>query len=133
MKFYGSGGFLDSSSIPETEPGSNGIITLKVTVDEGPQYHMGKLEILAGKEIAARLRAEWQMTEGSTYDNTYIRKFIEQNSSLLPEGVTARDARQVMNCPEGVVDVSLALDPREGKSELPVKSIPCESHNDQSK
>lgn len=133
MKFYGSGGFLDSSSIPETEPGSNGIITLKVTVDEGPQYHMGKLEILAGKEIAARLGAEWKMTEGSTYDNTYIRKFIEQNSSLLPEGFTARDARQVMNCPEGVVDVSLALDPREGKSELPVKSIPCESHNDQSK
>jgi hypothetical protein len=94
---------------------------------------MGKLEILAGKEIAARLGAEWKMTEGSTYDNTYIRKFIEQNSSLLPEGFTARDARQVMNCPEGVVDVSLALDPREGKSELPVKSIPCESHNDQSK
>jgi len=133
MKLYGSSGFLDSSSIPETEPGSNGIITLKVTVDEGPQYHMGKLEILAGKEIAARLRAGWKMTEGSAYDNTYIRKFVEQNSSLLPEGFTARDARQVMNCPESIVDVSLALDSQEGNSELPVKSIPCESHNYHSK
>lgn len=132
MKLYGSSGFLDSISVPETVPGSNGIITLKVTVDEGRQYHMGKLEILAGKEIAARLRAEWKMTEGSAYDNTYIRKFVQQNSSLLPEGFNAADAQQVVNCPERLVDVSLALDPQEGKSELPVKSIPCESHNDQS-
>ena len=133
MKLYGSSGFLDYSSIPETEPGSNGIITLTLTVDEGPQYHMGKLEILAGKETAARLRAEWKMAEGAAYDSTYIRKFIEANGSMLPEGFTAGDARQVMSCPESVVDVSLALDPREGKSELPVKSIPCESHNDKSK
>ena len=132
-KLYGSSGFLDYSSIPETEPGSSGIVTLTLTVDEGPQYHMGKLEILAGKETAARLRAEWKMAEGSVYDNTYIRKFLEQNSDLLPEGFTARDARQVINCPESVVDISLALDPREGESELPAKSIPCESHNDKSK
>lgn len=94
---------------------------------------MGKLEILAGKETAARLRAEWKMAEGSAYDSTYITKFVEKNNSLLPEGFTARDARQVMNCPEGVVEVSLMLDPREGKSELPVKSIPYESHHDQMK
>jgi hypothetical protein len=36
-------------------------MTLAVTVVEGPQYHMGELEIVAGKETAARLRAEWKM------------------------------------------------------------------------
>lgn len=132
-KLYASRGFLDFTCIPETVPASNGTITLRLTVDEGSQYHMGKLEILAGEKTAARLRAEWKMAEGSAYDSTYIGKFIEKNSSLLPEGFTAGDARQVMNCPEGVVEVSFMLDPREGKSELPVKSIPCESHDDQTK
>jgi len=132
-KLYASRGFLDFTCIPDTEPASNGTITLNLTIDEGSQYHMGTLEILAGKETAARLRAEWKIAEGSAYDSTYIRKFIEKNSDLLPKGFTAADARQVMNCPEGVVEVSLMVDPREGKSELPVKNIPCESQHDQTK
>jgi outer membrane protein assembly factor BamA len=132
-KLYASKGFLDFTCIPDTEPSSNGTMTLAATVVEGPQYHMGKLEIVAGKETAARLRAEWKMAEGAAYDSTYIGKFVEKNSSLLPEDFTAGDARQIMNCPEGVVEVSLMLDPREGKSELPVKSVPCESHHDQTK
>lgn len=132
-KLYGSKGFLDFACIPDTEPSSNGTINLKLTVDEGTQYHMGKLEILAGKETAARLRAEWKMVEGTAYDSTYIRKFIEANGSLLPEGFSVRDTRKVMNCPEGVVAVSLMVDPREGKSELPSKDIPCESQHDPTK
>jgi outer membrane protein assembly factor BamA len=132
-KLYASKGFLDFTCIPDTEPSSNGTITLKLKVDEGTQYHMGKLEILAGKETAARLRAEWKMAEGIAYDSTYIKKFIEANGSLLPEGFSVRDTRQVMNCPEGVVALSLMVDPREGKSELPVKNIPCESQHDQTK
>lgn len=132
-KLYASKGFLDFTCIPDTEPSSNGTITLKLTVDEGTQYHMGKLEILARKETAARLRAEWKMAEGTAYDSTYIRKFIEANGSLLPEGFSVRDTRQVMNCPDGVVALSLMVDPREGKSELPVKNIPCESQHDQTK
>jgi outer membrane protein assembly factor BamA len=132
-KIYASKGFLDFTCIPDTEPSSNGTIILKLTVDEGTQYHMGKLEILAGKETAARLRGEWKMAEGTAYDSTYIRKFIEANGSLLPEGFSVRDTRQVMNCPEGVVALSLMVDPREGKSELPVNNIPCESQHDQTK
>jgi len=132
-KLYASKGFLDFTCIPDTEPSSNGTITLKLTVDEGTQYHMGKLEILAGKQTAARLRAEWKMAEGTAYDSTYIKKFIEANGSLLPEGFSVRDTRQVMNCPEGIVALSLMVDPREGKSELPVKNIPCESQHDQIK
>lgn len=132
-KLYGSSGFVDFFCIPETQPLSDGTMTLKVTVSEGPQYHMGKLEILAGKEIAARLRAEWKMAEGSTYDSTYISKFVGKNHSLLPDGFTAADVRQLFNCPEALVEVSFIIDPREGTSELPLKNIPCESHHDQSK
>jgi outer membrane protein assembly factor BamA len=108
-------------------------MTLTLTVSEGTQYHMGKLEIRAGKETAARLRAEWKMAEGSTYDSTYVRKFVEANHSLLPEGFAAGDVRQLFNCPEAVVEVSLIIDPGEGTSEPQVKTIPCESHDDKSK
>jgi len=132
-KLYVSKGFLDFTCIPDTEPSSNGTIALKLTVDEGTQYHMGKLEILAGNETVARLRAEWKMAEGTAYDPTYIKKFIEANAGLLPDGFSVRDTRQVMNCPEGVVALSLMVDPREGKSELPVKDIPCESQHDHTK
>jgi outer membrane protein assembly factor BamA len=130
-KLYGSNGFLDYTAIPDVEPSSNGTMTLTVTVDEGPQYHMGKLEILAGREIAARLRTEWKMTEGSVYDNTYARKFVEENHRLLPDGFTAEDVRQVSNCPAAAVEVSMVIDPQEGTPGPPTKNIPCESGHDQ--
>ena len=131
-KLYGSSGFMDFVGIPETQPSSNGIMTLKVKVDEGPQYHMGKLEILAGKETAARLRSEWKLAPGSTYDSTYITKFVEKNHSLLPESFTAADVRQRFNCPEAVVEVSFEIDPQEGTSDPPAKNIPCESQHAES-
>ncbi len=132
-KLYGSSGFLDFVLTPDTEPSSNGTMSLKVEVVEGPQYHMGKLEIAAEKNAAARLRAEWKLAEGTPYDATYITAFIEENRSLLPEGFTAGDARQVFNCPEALVEVSLMVDRRERTSEPPVKNIPCESHEDKPK
>jgi hypothetical protein len=94
---------------------------------------MGKLEILAAKETTARLRAEWKMPEGSTYDASYIGTFVDKNHSLLPEGFTTGNILQVFNCPDAVVDVSLILDPREGKPDAPVKNIPCGSQPDKSK
>jgi hypothetical protein len=130
-KLYASSGFLDSTYPPDAVPSSNGTVNLQVTVNEGPQYHMGKLEILADKneDLEARLGAQWKMAEGSIYDSTYIRKFVEKNQSLLPKG----DVRELLNCPKALVDVSIIVDPRESTSGAPVKRIPCESHDNQSK
>lgn len=132
-KLYGSNGFLDFVLIPETEPSSNGTMILTVTVKEGPQYHMGKLEIAAEKEAEARLRGVWKLAEGSPYDPGYISEFIEQNHSLLPSGFTTRDVRQVFNCPDALVEVTLMVDGRERTSETPAKSIPCESRPEKTK
>src|SRR2546425_237713 len=46
---YGKEGFLDLMSVPNTENVSSGTIRLSITVEEGPQYRMGKLDILAKK------------------------------------------------------------------------------------
>ena len=66
---YGKEGFLDLMSVPDTENVSNGTILLSITVEEDPQYRMGKLNILAKKEIADKLRALWQLQEGTVFES----------------------------------------------------------------
>jgi outer membrane protein assembly factor BamA len=82
-KLYGARGFLDWIAVPETEFASNATASLNISIQEGPQYHMGKLDIVADKEVAARLRAAWRLAEGDVYDNTYIDQFLEANRDLL--------------------------------------------------
>ncbi|MGC2185760.1 MAG: POTRA domain-containing protein [Terriglobales bacterium] len=81
---YVSSGFIDFTAIPDTQNLSNATVILSVSVMEGPQYRMGKLEIFAKKEIAERLRTEWQLPEGAVFNMTYLEKYIENNRSLLP-------------------------------------------------
>src|SRR5579864_4777293 len=53
-KLYSTTGFLDWTAIPDTRVASNGTASLNISIQEGRQYHMGKLEIVADEEVAAR-------------------------------------------------------------------------------
>ena len=132
-RVYGSDGFLDFIAIPDTQLGSNGIVVLTISVTEGPQYHMGKLEILAPKEAAARLRAEWKLAEGDVYDQTYIDQYLEANRDLLPVGFSRANVQGIQNCPDAVVEVRLIIDPTEDTSHAEPKNVHCEEHHDVSK
>jgi outer membrane protein assembly factor BamA len=123
-RLYGTRGYLDYVAVPETEAGSNGTLRLTMTITEGTQYRMGKVEIFTGKELAARLRAEWKLPEGAAYDQAYIDKYIGVNRGLLPAGFGREQVRVGMNCPEARVDVQVVVDAAEGASE--VKNVPCE-------
>jgi hypothetical protein len=79
-----SSGFIELTFIPDTENLFNATVNLSVSVMEGRQYRMGRLEIFAKKEVADKLRAEWQMTEGAVFDRTYLDKYIDSNRSLRP-------------------------------------------------
>jgi outer membrane protein assembly factor BamA len=61
-------GYVDMYCIPATafDTGAD----LKITVSEGAQYHMGKLEILAEKPLADRLQLAWTLNAGAVYDWT---------------------------------------------------------------
>ena len=85
-KLYGTQGFLDFTAIPDTKVGSNATASLSISIVEGPRYHMGKLDIVADKEVAGRLRPEWKLTEGDVYDRTYIDEYLQTNRDLLPLG-----------------------------------------------
>ena len=125
-KLYFTDGFLDWMAIPETRAGSNAAMSLQVSLEEGAQYHMGKLGIIADKELGNRLQVEWKLAEGAVYDNTYIDQFIETNRDLLPGEFGPKDIVVIQNCPRALVDVRLVVDPnKESGSEKP-KNIPCE-------
>ena len=85
-KLYATNGFIDEVSMPDTENHSDAAVILSVIIGEGPQYHMGKLEIFAPKEIADKLRTAWALPEGAVFDDAYLDKFVDSNRSLLPPG-----------------------------------------------
>ena len=132
-KLYGTQGFLDWTAVPEAKFASNAAVNLEVSIQEGPQYHMGKLDIVADKEAAARLRAEWKLAEGDVYDHTYIDQFLEANRDLLPEGFSRANVRRIQNCPDAAVEVRLIVDATEETSHAEAKNVPCEEHRDVSK
>jgi hypothetical protein len=94
---------------------------------------MGKLDIVADKELAARLRAGWKLAEGDVYDQTYIDQYLEANRDLLPVGFSRANLYGILNCPEAVIEVRLIIDPAEDTSHAEPQNIPCEEHHDVSK
>jgi len=123
-------GFLNFSAVPETTFASNAIANLNISIEEGPQYHMGKLGIVAEKETAARLHAEWKLTEGAVYDQSYIDRYLDTNRDLLPVGFSRADVQTIQNCPDAVVEVRIMVDPAKDESHAEMKNIPCEKHDE---
>jgi outer membrane protein assembly factor BamA len=130
-KLYGTRGYLDMVCIPSTlfSTGAD----LQVTFTEGNQYHMGKLEIVAEKELADRLQLAWKLPEGAVYDTTYIDKYIEENRDLLPSGFGREQVQVAKDCPEAVVGVRLTVEDKDGASRAPMKDVPCEKKNESAK
>ncbi len=131
-KLYGTRGYLDYTAIPETQFGSNDIGSLIITIEEGPQYHMGKLDIVAEKEVAGRLRMQWKLAEGDAYDYTYIDEYLTTARDLLPSGLSRANVQVTQNCPETSVQVRLLVDPAQDKSHDEPKSVPCEGNKNKS-
>jgi outer membrane protein assembly factor BamA len=129
-KLYGTHGFLDWTAVPETTFGSSATVNLNISSREGHQYHMGKLETVGDKELAAKLRANWNLAEGEVYDRTYIDQFLEINRDSLPAGFSRANVQTIQNCPDALVEVRLILDPAEETSHAEPKNVPCEEHHD---
>lgn len=132
-RLYGTRGYLDFIAIPESQFGSNATLNLNITIQEGPQYHMGKLDIVADREVSGRLRPEWKLAEGDVWDQSYINQYLQANHDLLPLGFSKANVQTVQNCPEATIEVRLVIDPAEDKSHSEGKNIPCEQHHNVSK
>lgn len=131
-KLYGTRGYLDYVAIPETQFGSNATMNLTISFEEGPQYHMGKLDIVAEKEVAGRLRMLWKLAEGDAYDYTYIDEYLTTARDLLPSNFGKANVLITQNCPETSVQVRLLVDPAQDTSHEEPKSVPCEEDKNKS-
>jgi hypothetical protein len=132
-KLYATDGFIDWVAIPDTEILSDATIILSLSMTEGPQYRMGKLEIVAKKELADRLQGDWELPEGAVFDRTCVEKYISKHSSVLPPGFTPQDVKLVRNCREASVEVMLLLDATALSSGLQPKDVECDPPNNASK
>lgn len=130
---YASHGFMDFIVIPKTEIASNSTVKLTLTMEEGPQYHMGKFEVLALPELVEKLQTQWKLAPGAVYDARYVKAFLETNSSFLPPDFTQSSGVElVRNCPDTTVSVYLNLgqDPQQAVPNHE-KSVECSSsHKD---
>ncbi len=125
-KLYARAGYLDYVAIPETTAGSNATMKLSLTIDEGPQYHLDKVEFVGKKEMVSRLQVQWKPEQGSVCDVTYLDQYIESNRDLLPQGFTRKDVQIAKDCPKALVAVRLVVDPAEDASRSQAKDVPCE-------
>jgi outer membrane protein assembly factor BamA len=129
QNLYSTDGFLDFAAIPETQNSASGTVLLTLTIDEGQQYRMGQVHILASKEAAQKLYAAWQLPEGAVFDSSYIEKYMDANRQNLTTGFTRDDVQLVRDCPKGSVDVVLLLDPMYAYQQPPPKEISCEQQS----
>ena len=132
-KLYGTRGYLDYVAVPETQFGSHATVNLTVEIEEGPQYHMGKLDIVADKEVAGKLRMQWKLAEGEVYDYTYIDEYLTVARDILPSNFSRANVETTLNCPEGLVRVRMIVDPAQDKPSSELKTVPCEEKDRTSK
>ncbi len=132
-KVYGKDGYVDMSAIPDTRFGSNATADLNLTIDEGPQYRLDKVEFVGKKEMISRLQVQWKLAAGSVYDATYLDQYLDENRDLLPEGFGRKDAQIATDCPKALVSVRLVVDPGEDASRSAPKDVPCEKTDDKAK
>jgi hypothetical protein len=123
---YASSGYLDYFFIPDTESVPEHKINLKVTVSEGDQYRMGKLEVIAPKELAEKIIAQWDLKEGSVFDLKYPRKFIEDHRQLFPHGFQADHIQHARNCRDLTVNVRMPIDSLDPRTHTPFPDSGCE-------
>lgn len=112
---------------PNVEVG-DATVTLSLDISEGPQYRMGKLKILAKKDVADQLQQAWQLPEGAVFDRAYVADYLSANHSLLPPGFAPQNVQVIRDCPDASVAVVLMIDTTSAPDGLPKKAECKKSH-----
>jgi|SRR5215472_13999761 len=76
---YAERGYLDAKidAVPQFDEAAKRV-AYNVTIDEGPQYHMGKL-ILTGLSVEGekRIRNAWKLAPGDVFDKNVYDQFVD--------------------------------------------------------
>jgi len=125
VHLYRSTGYVDCITSSDAQKLSDGAFVVTLSIIEGPQYRMGKLNIFAKKELAEELRAAWELPAGAVFDSEYLGKYVDSNRALLPPEFVRKDVQVVRDCPDATIEVRLPLDGTEPGSQSRTKDIEC--------
>lgn len=110
-RLYGTKGFMAAVVTPvATMDDAQATVAYELRVHEDAVYQMGELTI-AGVDstTASRLNLAWKLRPGDTYDSSYVKKFLDQSTSLLRDGHWNTTVHESLNR-DHTVDVTLRYD-----------------------
>lgn len=87
---------------------------------------MGKLEVIAPKELAEKIGAQWSLREGSVFDLAYPEKFLQDHRQLFPKSFQADRIQRARNCRDLTVNGRLPIDSMDPRSHTPFTESGCE-------
>jgi len=104
---YGKMGFINLSQMPVTKVDeTNDLITVTVEIDEGIQFHIGRIEVPnVDAQIASKLLAESGITTGDVFDSSRIEEFRKQLRTQLSVDLKADDVTRSLEAERETVDL----------------------------
>ena len=124
---------INQSTILVQDVVLTGVQNIGTAVHEGKQYVLGNLMFTGNPELAPKLRTRWELEFGQPYDRTYIKRFIEENESLLPANFSeSRSVKTARDCRAQTVTVLLDLNP-EHPTTRTLEDSGCESAKEAAK
>ena len=125
--FYGALGYVNFTPVPDTHiDESKQTVDVSLDLDEGLQFFVGHVEIIAPAEIAERLVESWPLKVSDVYSTRLVSWFFETNKDLLPAGATPQeDIQLTQDNSRGTVAIRVDLCPP-GRVCL-AQAVPCRS------
>ena len=109
-RLYGTRGYIKAAVEPHMEfDDAAATVSYRIEVKEGDVYKMGDLQLegLEDKSVA-RMREDWTLREGETYDSTYSQRFVKRAVADLPADAHWSIAvNESVNEQDKTVDVTL--------------------------
>jgi hypothetical protein len=130
---YSTSGHLDYYAEPDIQVAAGNKMNLKVTIHEGSQYRMGKLEVFAPKEVTEKIATQWDLKPGRVFDLSYAQKFVEDHRQLFPPSFQSDHIQHARNCRDLTVDVRIPIDSLDPRSHTPFPESGCETEKELSR
>lgn len=81
---YGEQGYINFTPVPDTIfHESDHSITLVIELDEGPQFRLGRFEVIGVREIAEPIVKDWRLKTGDIFDGSKVWAFLAQHVGNL--------------------------------------------------
>jgi outer membrane protein assembly factor BamA len=105
---YGARGFINFAAVPSMEIDDlSGRITLLVELDEGKQFHLGRVEVTGlDSEVLRKLLQDSGLVPGSVFDAVRYEDFARQSQETLRDFRAEDDVERRIHEESGTLDLT---------------------------